>query len=568
MKNQALFLILRRMRVPLLVLISAYSISVLGLVLMPGVDASGKPAHLSFFHAFYIITYTATTTGFGELPYAFSNAQRMWVTFALYLSVVGWIYAIGALISLFQDSAFRAVITANRFASSVRRLHEPFYIVCGYGDTGRLVVGAMVRRGIAVVVIDSNQDHINELSLENLSIYVPGLCADAGLPGSLLAAGLAHEKCAGVIALSDSDQVNLKVAITSKLLNQDIMVISRAQTHDTQANMVSFGTDAVINPFDTFADRFAMALHSPDMHLIYEWLTAIPGAPLRQRLNPPHGTWVVCGYGRFGKAVSRYLQFEGLSTVIVESDPQTTHAPSDAIIGRGTEAVTLREAHIEDAVGIVAGTDDDANNLSIILTARTLNPALFMVARQNLRENDPIFDVAKLDLVMQRSRIIARRILSLITSPLLTDFLRLARHMSNDWARDLAASIRPLTRNVVPDLWAISITPDSAVAVHAALAEGRDIRLRHIMVYPGDRTRPMACLPLLHMRGEQADLLPPGELRLQTGDQILFCGRLNAAGRMRRILMDYNVLRYIETGEVRPDGYFWRWLAARNSKPA
>ena len=38
-------------------------------------------------------------------------------------------------------------------------------------------------------------------------IYVPGLCADASLPGNLLAAGLAHPLCAGVIALSDSDQI-------------------------------------------------------------------------------------------------------------------------------------------------------------------------------------------------------------------------------------------------------------------------------------------------------------------------------------------------------------------------
>ena len=189
-----------------------------------------------------------------------------------------------------------------------------------------------------------------------------------------------------------------------------------------------------------------------------------------------------------------------------------------------------------------------------------------ILARQNLRENDPIFDVAKLDLVMQRSRIIARRILSLITSPLLTDFLRLTRHKSNEWARDLATHIQPLTRNVVPDLWAINITQEMAPALHAALAEGRDIRLRHLLVYPGERTRPMACLPLLHKRGEEDDLLPPGELRLQVDDQVLFCGRLSAASRMRRILLDYNVLRYIETGEVRPDGYIWRWLAARNGK--
>jgi len=77
------------------------------------------------------------------------------------------------------------------------------------------------------------------------------------------------------------------------------------------------------------------------------------------RYQPPRGTWVLCGYGRFGKAVHRYLDFEGVETVIIEKELEMTKAPKGAIHGRGTEAVTLREAHIEKAVGIVAGTDDD-----------------------------------------------------------------------------------------------------------------------------------------------------------------------------------------------------------------
>ena len=88
--NSAILLILRRMRAPLIVLITLYAVSVLGLTLLPGVDADGRPWHMSFFHAFYVISYTATTIGFGEIPYPFSDAQRMWVTFSIYLSVIGW----------------------------------------------------------------------------------------------------------------------------------------------------------------------------------------------------------------------------------------------------------------------------------------------------------------------------------------------------------------------------------------------------------------------------------------------------------------------------------------------
>ena len=82
------------MRAPIILLIVLYGIAVVGLTLVPGVDAAGKPAPpLSFFHAFYFISYTATTIGFGEIPNAFSDAQRMWVTVCIYLTVVGWSYS-------------------------------------------------------------------------------------------------------------------------------------------------------------------------------------------------------------------------------------------------------------------------------------------------------------------------------------------------------------------------------------------------------------------------------------------------------------------------------------------
>src|SRR4030067_925962 len=89
-RNRVVFLILRRMRVPLLVLIAVYAISVLGLVLLPGIDAEGRPYRLDFFHAFYIVTYTITTIGDGELPYTFRVARRLWMGFSLYSAVHRW----------------------------------------------------------------------------------------------------------------------------------------------------------------------------------------------------------------------------------------------------------------------------------------------------------------------------------------------------------------------------------------------------------------------------------------------------------------------------------------------
>lgn len=61
-------LIMRQMRAPFIILIFAFSISVISMVIAPGVDDQGNTWHLSIFQAFYFVSYTATTIGFGEIP--------------------------------------------------------------------------------------------------------------------------------------------------------------------------------------------------------------------------------------------------------------------------------------------------------------------------------------------------------------------------------------------------------------------------------------------------------------------------------------------------------------------
>jgi voltage-gated potassium channel len=543
MQDRAIFLILRRMRAPLIVLIVTYALAVGGLVLMPGVDSDGHPHRLSFFHAFYIITYTATTTGFGELPFPFTNAQRMWVTFSMYFSIVAWVYAIGALIALVREPTFKRAFVQARFVRAVRRIDQPFYIVCGYGDAGAVVVQALTNRIFTAVVLEHDMERINQRMLADVIAPVLTLAVDATLPSNLLLAGLRHPHCAGVIALCDSDETNLQIAIAAKLLNPAAFVICRAQSHDTQANMESFNTDVVINPFDSFAERLALALHSPDVHELYEWLTSLPGTALPPRINPPHGTWILCGYGRFGKSLARYLRQEGLSIVIIEADPPKTQAPTGTVHGRGTEAVTLREAGIDRAAGIVAGTDNDANNLSILVTARMLNPNLFMVARQNRRENDAIFDAVRADLVMQRSRAIAERIVATVATPLLADFLRYAQKQNNAWAQALLAQLRPLLGDCVPDSWTVDVTAAGAPAVHAFLARGERVLLRHLLSDPRSGGA-LPAIPLLLRRGREDAILPSTDTALLPGDRILFCGAHSAGRSYLWALFDIDVLNY------------------------
>lgn len=530
--SDVMFLMLRRLRGPLIILILVYALAVIGMVLIPGVDDQGEPWRMSFFHAFYFVSFMGSTIGFGEIPYEFTDAQRFWVLGSIYFSVFAWLYAIGRSLALLQDPAFRHAITHAGFRHAVRKLREPFYLVCGYGDTGRTLTRGLTHRGIRAVVIDRDQERINRADLDDLTLYVPNLRADVLDPETLIAGGLRNSHCQGVIAVTNNDHVNLKVAISSKLLNPDSKVICRSELHDVGINMESFGTDHILNPFDMFAERLAMAVHSPARYIIRDWLTSPLDSEPREPLFPPKGRWVLCGYGRFGKVVQQFLSYEGVESTIIEADPDGTDAPPGVIRGRGTEADTLTEAGIETAAGIIAGTDDDANNLSIIMTARDLNSELFTVARQNRQENQAIFEAARLDIVMQRSDLIAREIITRITNPLLTKFLSLmAEETDEESCNVLASRISGLTATGVPRVWTLAISKVDASAVAITLVQGGRVSLEDLLLDSRHRER-HDCLPLLLQRGKSPRLLPPLETPLELGDRILLCGAPAATHRI------------------------------------
>lgn len=549
------------MRAPLIVLILAYAVSILGLVLIPGVDADGRPWQMGFFHATYVISYTASTIGFGELPYPFTDAQRLWMVFSIHFTVLAWLFSVGKLLTIASDPAFQKVMAHAMFVRAVRRLNDPFYLVCGYGDTGSLLVRAMADHGIQSVVIDIAPERIQALEGDELPLHVPGLCTDASVGAELLAAGLQHPRCVGVVAVTNNDLANLTVAVTSKLAASGRVVICRAETPEATANMRACGADHIVNPFESFADRLSMAVESPALELMDNWLTSTRRDPLSELLVPPRGRWIVCGYGRFGRAVSEALAMEGMDIVVVEPNEERVAAEGTSIVGLATDAETLRRAGIQQAVGLIAGADVDASNVATIMTTRQLNAGLFTVARQNQAHNHAMFEAAHVDLVMQPGSMMAHRILAHILTPLLDDFLTLARQQSNDWANVMISRMRGVADNHPPDTWSVDIQYHDAPAVWEALECGQEVQIHHLSMSPRDRHAMMPCFTLMVVRGSQRILAPDDRFCIRNGDRLLMCGLPRAQRQLTWTLRHPNVLHYVLTGIDKPSSYLWQRFA-------
>ncbi|MFP5405728.1 MAG: potassium channel family protein, partial [Gammaproteobacteria bacterium] len=295
------FMVLRRLRAPILVVVLSYAVSVLGLTLVDGVDANGAPAPpMSFFHALYFVSYTATTIGFGEVPSAFSDAQRMWAIVVIHLTVVAWTFSILTILALFEDNTFRRAVAHIRVARRVRRMREPFHLICGCGDTGQRLARTLDRLGMRFVVVEKDEQRLQQLELQDLRVDAPALNADPAEPPTLLICGLQHPMCRGVLAITRDDTTNLAIATTARLLNRTVPVIAAAETARAADSMRAFGTHYVINPFDTFGEHLMLAMRAPGCYRLLSWLTAPFDEKLEKEHEPPRGPWIICGHGRFG----------------------------------------------------------------------------------------------------------------------------------------------------------------------------------------------------------------------------------------------------------------------------
>ncbi len=555
LSSAGVFLVLRRMRAPLIVLIVIFAVSVLGLSLIPGQDGHGRPDRMGIFDSFYFMSYTATTIGFGELPHEFTTGQRMWVTLTIFLAVSGWAYAIGSLLSLFRDQGFREALARRSFTRAVRRMREPFLLLVGYGNATKLLARSLDDMGRRFVVIDKVDTRVSSVELDSYRADAPALQGDARDTGLLTLAGLGHQTCVGVVALAGDDDTNLDVAMTTALLRPDLPVIARSNSRDVAARMHAFHVQEVVNPLDRFGDHLRILLRSPAAYQLMIWLTSAPGSPLPKGFDPlPDGRWVICGEGRYGDELSSDLRAEGLDVTMVHVTGGTVLA------GEGDSEYVVQAGHVEGAVGFVAATASDTTNLWLVEAARRANPDAFIVALQNRRSNAPLFTAVGVDFGLVPAEVIAHEVLARLANPALMEFLPRVPHQGDEWAKHLVDRLVETCGTGTPELWRVQLDNDEAPALLARL-DGDSIRLDDLLRDPSDRDTLLHIVALTRVRDGACEVAPAGDEELRPGDRLLLAGRLRHRAALDSTLTDAATASYVLDGTHLPSSWIWRRLA-------
>ena len=226
----------------------------------------------------------------------------------------------------------------------------------------------------------------------------------------------------------------------------------------------------------------------------------LEGRRMDKKIESFKDHYIVCGFGRVGRQVSRDMRAAGAQHVVIDPNPANREAALSAgiplIESEASDDEILKQAGIERAQGVIACVDSDAENIFITLTARELRADILIIARASAEDSEKKLMRAGADRVI---------------SPYKTSGSAMAR---------------------------LALRPQVGGALDVA-----DYRMEEIEVSPeceamgktiSDVSGPAVVVAIRHPDGE-LETQPPGETVLNVGDMVIAMGPPAAVERMDRM---------------------------------
>ncbi|MDQ7838297.1 MAG: potassium channel protein [Thermodesulfobacteriota bacterium] len=232
---------------------------------------------------------------------------------------------------------------------------------------------------------------------------------------------------------------------------------------------------------------------------------------LEKQLAALKDHYIICGYGRIGQIISREIAKKPLPLVIIENSPDLIKTIEEQghlfIEGDATREDTLLKANIQKAKGLVATVSSDADNVYIILTARGLNPGLYIMARVVDEKAERNLLQAGANRVISPYHIGARKMAQAILRPAVTDFIELAVHRGG----------------IELQIEEIPVRAPSRIT---------DVPLRESGI------RQELGLIIIAIQRASGEMLynPPPEARIQVGDTLIAMGSPESLGKLEKMV--------------------------------
>jgi len=153
---------------------------------------------------------------------------------------------------------------------------------------------------------------------------------------------------------------------------------------------------------------------------------------MSEKIRELRDHYIVCGFGRVGHQVVETFEASGIPFLVIDSKPTTLDELEPkgvpCLIGDATSDDIMAQSGIERAKGLVACSDSDVANVYVTLSARALNPKIYIVARAGVKDTEKKLLIAGANRVISPYFISGIRMAALATLPVASDFLDLITH--------------------------------------------------------------------------------------------------------------------------------------------
>ena len=153
---------------------------------------------------------------------------------------------------------------------------------------------------------------------------------------------------------------------------------------------------------------------------------------LEKKVRELKDHYIICGFGRMGKIIGKELKNNGVKFIAIEKTPVLLEKEDVLILeGDATQDDILKESGIEKAKGLITVLPTDAENLYVVLSAKGLNPDLYIVARAGEEGSEKKLLRAGADRVISPYHIGGLRIAHTVLKPAVVDFIEFATKSGN-----------------------------------------------------------------------------------------------------------------------------------------
>lgn len=232
------------------------------LLLMAGgvffyVAVEGRLSHTrwTLVDGLYMVVLTITTIGFAEV-HELSATGRLFTTVFAVTGIVVLAFAARSAASLLVGQQLSERVQEKRRLRALEKMQD-HYIVCGHGRMGRETVHQVRRRGLPVVVIEGSATALESLQDSD----IPFIHGDATQDEHLKSAGVERAKC--LIAAVGTDEDNLFIVLSARLLNPRLYIVARASQEETVDKLRRAGANSVQSPYVVGGRRLAAAAATP-----------------------------------------------------------------------------------------------------------------------------------------------------------------------------------------------------------------------------------------------------------------------------------------------------------------